>query len=90
MNAKSKGRTKTKNAPENGGDVHASLAANIHEVGVGRLDQSALLVLGLLDRDFGVEEIVLNELFFKSKRKKHFRQYTARFQNYKGLPDYTK
>lgn len=69
MHGNPKGRSKSKNEPENGGDVHASLAANIHEVGVGRLDQSALLVLGLLDRDFGVEEIVLNELFFKSNKK---------------------
>jgi hypothetical protein len=56
---------------ENGGDVHASLAADIHEERVGRLDQSALLVLSLLNGNVGVEEIVLNQLkSLQSKKKK--------------------
>ncbi len=33
---------------EHGGDVVASLAANVHEEGVGALDEALELVLGLL------------------------------------------
>lgn len=47
---------------ENSGDVDASGATDVHEVRVGRLDQSTLLVLGNLDLDIRVQQIVLNEL----------------------------
>jgi hypothetical protein len=55
--------------PENSGDVHASRAADIHEEGVGRLDESALLGLGGLNLHIRVQQIVLNELERTEKRK---------------------
>ena len=71
MDQKQKEDGKWEDAPENGGDVHASLAADIHEERVGRLDQSALLVLSLLNGNVGVEEIVLNQLkSLQAKKKK--------------------
>jgi len=42
---------------EHRGDVHAAGAAHIHEVAVGGLHQTLLLVLGLLDLRVGVQQV---------------------------------
>ena len=49
---------------EDGGDAHAAGALDVHEVGVGRLDKTFLLVGSLLLGDGGVEEVVLDERHF--------------------------
>jgi len=58
-----------RNEPENSGDVHASRAANIHEVRVGRLDKSALLALGLFDGSVGVKQVVVDELEDRMRKR---------------------
>lgn len=60
-----------RNEPENSGDVHASRAANIHEVRVGRLDESALLALGLFNGRIGVKQVVVDELEDETGRGTH-------------------
>ena len=42
---------------EDGGDVEASLALDVHEIAVGRLNQSLELVLGLLELFGRVKQI---------------------------------
>ena len=49
---------------EDGGDTHAAGALDVHEVGVGRLDKTFLLVGSLLLGDGGVEEVVLDKRHF--------------------------
>lgn len=53
---------------EDGGDTHAAGALDVHEVGVGGLDKTFLLVSSLLLSDGGVEEVVLDERHFLFKK----------------------
>ena len=46
---------------EDSGDTHAAGALHVHEVGVGRLDKTLLLVGSLLLGNGGVEQVVLDE-----------------------------
>ena len=46
---------------EDSGDTHAAGALHVHEVGVGGLDKTLLLVGSLLLSDGGVEQVVLDE-----------------------------
>jgi len=62
---------------EDGGDVDAAGALDVHEEAVGRLHQTLELVLPLLNCGVGVQEVVLQEGVRGNYRDGHGRASTG-------------